>query len=109
MECRPLKDVVKLMASNWYSAQIMLYRSQRKPPPGSGKEAISSEEYLTKVAKLMNLPVLRERSVVWLHEAVNHLLKPDPQDVNQRNVIKKVTRDNYRFEITIDSIDSSEL
>ena len=54
----------------------------------------------------MNLPVLRERSVVWLDDAVKHLLKPDPQDDKKRNVIKKVTPDNYRFEITIDSIDS---
>ena len=87
---RPLKDVGKLMASNWYSAQLMLYKPPRNPPAGSDKVGISREDYLVKVAKLMTLPILRERAVVWLDEAVKHILKPDPKDQLKRNVMKRV-------------------
>ena len=72
------------MASDWYTVQIMLYRTQL------AKEQISKEEYLLKVGKLMNLPILREKAPDWLHEAVLHLSKSDPADVHQRNVMKKV-------------------
>ena len=64
---RPLKDVVKIMASNWYTAQIMLYKTQLS------KTQISKEEYLAKVVKLMTLPILREKAPDWLHAAVDHL------------------------------------
>ena len=78
------------MANNWYSAQLMLYKSRRNPPAGSDKVGISRQDYLVKVAKLMTLPTLRERAVVWLEAAVKHLLKPDPKDQFKQNVTKKV-------------------
>jgi hypothetical protein len=59
---RPLKDVVKSMASNWYTAQLLLYKTQLNPPATSRKEAITKEEYLIKVGKLMSLPILREKA-----------------------------------------------
>ena len=33
---RPLKDVVKIMASKWYTAQLLLYKTQLNPPATSG-------------------------------------------------------------------------
>ena len=112
---RPLKDVVKSMASNWYTAQILLYKmmmmmpficsyrnkneptaiypslgTQLNPPATSGKQAITKEEYLIKVGKLMSLPILREKATDWLNSAIQHLCKPDPQDSQGRNTIKRV-------------------
>ena len=72
------------MASNWYTAQIMLYNTQMK------QMKITKEQYLVKVAKLMYLPILREKAPDWLHAAVEHLAKPDPADVHRRNLMKKV-------------------
>jgi len=71
------------MTSNWYTAQIMLYKTQL------AKVEISKEEYLVKVGRLMNLPILREKAPDWLHAAVQHLSKPDPADVQQRSVMKR--------------------
>jgi hypothetical protein len=93
---RPLKDVVKSMASNWYTAQILLYKTQLNPPATSGKQAITKEEYLIKVGKLMSLPILREKAPdlkgkgARLNSAIQHLCKPDPQDSQGRNTIKRV-------------------
>ena len=78
------------MASNWYTAQIMLYKSQLNPAADSGKLPISQDEYLLKVGKLMSLPILREKAPDWLHVAVEHLSKPDPAEAQQRSVMKKV-------------------
>ena len=72
------------MASNWYTAQIMLYKSQLNPAADSGKLPISQDEYLLKVGKLMSLPILREKAPDWLHVAVEHLSKPDAADAQQR-------------------------
>jgi hypothetical protein len=85
-----LKDVVKSMASNGYTAQILLYKTQLNPPATSGKQAITKEEYLIKVRKLMSLPILREKAPDWLNSAIQHLCKPDPQDSQGRNTIKRV-------------------
>ncbi len=87
---RSLKDVVKSMASNWYTAQILLYKTQLNPPTTSGKEPITKEEYLIKVGKLMRLPILREKATDWLNSAIQYLCKPDPQDSQGLNTIKRV-------------------
>jgi hypothetical protein len=88
-----LKDVVKSMASNWYTTHIVvivLYKTQLNPPTTSGKQAITKEEYLIKAGKLMSLPILREKAPDWLNCAIQHLCKPDPQDSQGRNTIKRV-------------------
>jgi hypothetical protein len=68
------------MASNWYTTQILLYKTQLNPPDTSGKQTITKEEYLIKVGNLMSLPILREKAADWFNSAIQHLCKPDPQD-----------------------------
>ena len=70
--------------------------TQLNPPATSGKQAITKEEYLIKVGKLMSLPILREKAPdlkgkgARLNSAIQHLCKPDPQDSQGRNTIKRV-------------------
>ena len=78
------------MASNWYTAQIVLYKTKLNPPATSGKQAITKEEYLLKVGKLMSLPILREKAPDWLNCAIQHLSKGDPKDPQGRNTMKRV-------------------
>jgi hypothetical protein len=85
-----LKDVVKIAASNWDTAQIVLYKTQLNPPATSGKQAITKTEYLIKVGKLMSLPILREKAPDWLNCAIEHLSKADPKDLQDRNTISRV-------------------
>ena len=91
--------MVKIIASSWYTAQIMLYKSQLNPAADSGKPPISKDEYLMKVGKLMTLPILREKAPDWLHVAVEHLSKPDPADDQRRSVMKKVVLCSCRFDL----------
>ena len=61
-------------------------------PPNKQRQGVHTfEEYLAKVATLMNLPVWRERAVVWLDAAVKHLLKPEPQDASNRKIFFMLT------------------
>jgi hypothetical protein len=63
---------------------------QLNPPESSGKQAISKEEFLVKIGKLISLSILREKAPDWLNGAIQHLRKGDRTDPQGRNTMKRV-------------------
>ena len=47
--------------------RVRRYKMQFNPPESSGKQAISKEEFLVKIGKLINLSILREKAPDWLN------------------------------------------
>ena len=87
---KPLKDYARKLASLWYTARMKALNEMRSKETSS----ISSEDYQSRVSKLMSVVMLRNKTPEWLWLAVEHISKKIPDE--DRNLIKKGWDQLYR-------------
>ena len=80
---KPLKDYARKLASLWYAARMKALNQMRNNETSS----ISTEDYQSRVSKLMSVVILRNKAPEWLWLAVQHISKKIPDE--DRNLIKK--------------------
>jgi hypothetical protein len=91
---KPLKHYARKLASLWYAARMKLLNQMRSKETSS----ISSEDYQSRVSKLMSVVILRNKAPEWLWLAVwlavEHISKKIPDE--DQNLIKKGWDQLYR-------------
>ena len=87
---KPLKDYARKLASLWYGARMKALNQMRSNETSS----ISTDDYQSRVSKLMSVVILRNKAPEWLWLAVQHVSKKIPDE--DRNLIKKGWDEIYR-------------
>ncbi len=87
---KPLKDYARKLASLWYGARMKTLNQMHRNETSS----ISTEDYQSRVSKLMSVVILRNKAPEWLWLAVQYISKKIPDE--DRNLIKKGWDEIYR-------------
>ncbi len=87
---KPLKDCARKLVSLWYAARMKVLKQMRSKETSS----ISSEDYQSRVSKLMFVVIFRNKAPEWLWFTVEHISKKIPDE--DRNLIKKGWDQLYR-------------
>jgi hypothetical protein len=87
---KSLKDYARKLATLWYAARMKALNQMRRNETSS----ISTEDYQSRVSKLMSVVIFRNKAPEWLWLPVQYISKKIPDE--DRNLIKTGWDEIYR-------------